>query len=76
MPSIKPSIMEPYHIKTFGTPKISKVRYMNPQLSAQVKKILSDWEAMGIVRESVGSPFGAGLVVVPGMLCSDLHLKM
>ena len=51
MPEIEPSIMEPYHIRTFGIPKVSKVRYMNPELSAQVKKILSDWEAMGIVRE-------------------------
>ena len=40
MPEIKPSIMEPYHIKTFGVPKISLVRYINPQLSAQVKNSL------------------------------------
>ena len=65
MPKVREDIMPPYHIKTFGQPKISKVRYLNPELSKQVREILNDWLKMGVVRESVDSPFGAGLVVVP-----------
>ena len=57
--------MSPYHINTFGTPKVSKVRYLNPELSKQVRQILNDWLKMGIIRESTNSPYGAGLVVVP-----------
>lgn len=65
MPKIKEGIMPQYHIQTFGTLKTSKVRYLNPELSKQVRQILSDWLRMGIIQESTNSPYGSGLVVIP-----------
>ena len=74
VPTLKPDIIPKHKIETFGIPKKSKVRPLNPEMSKKVKEILLDWEKQGIIRESVGSPYASSIVIVGNKGGSGIRL--